>query len=291
MTGNAAIQAAQRAKDLLAQAAAEKLEVPASRLVFADRRVYDAENPEKTMSFVDAVWLAESKFGTLGTTGSYTPPKAPGKFKGSGVGPSPTYSYCAAVAEVDVNPETGWVKVDRVWMAHGGGQAINPLLVIGQVEGSIYMGLGEALMEEMTYRGNRNVVHKFPSFLEYKSPTTKEMCDVITYLVDDDEREANAPFGGKEAGQGPLLPIPPVIANAVYDAVGVRIDEVPITPDKVLKAIRAKAKGQEGRYGPTVFPQCAMPAPIIVPTPEEGGTGKAIEREPAKAALVGAEKG
>jgi CO/xanthine dehydrogenase Mo-binding subunit len=283
MTGNAAIQAAERAKKLLAEAVAEKLEVPASRLVFSDRRVFDFENPEKSMSFVDAVWLAEAKFGTLGSTGSYTPPKAPGKFKGAGVGPSPTYSYCAAVAEVDVNPDTGIVVVERIWMAHGGGQAINPVLVLGQVEGSIYMGLGEALMEEMTYRGNRNVVHKFPSFLEYKSPTTMEMCDVVTYLVDDDEREPNAPFGGKEAGQGPLLPVPPAIANAVYDAVGVRIDEVPITPEKVLKAIRQKAKGLEGRYGPTTFPSCEMPAPVVVPTPEEGGDGKSIEREPALA--------
>jgi hypothetical protein len=135
----------------------------------------------------------------------------------------------------------------------------------------------------MTYRGNRNVVHKFPSFLEYKSPTTLEMCDVITYLVDDDEREKNAPFGAKEAGQGPLLPVPPAIANAIYDAVGVRIDEVPITPDKVLKAIRAKAKGQEGRYGPTSFPSIPMPEPIRVATPWEGGTGDAIKREPALA--------
>lgn len=283
MTGNAAIQAAERARDLLAQAAAEKLEVPAERLVFADRRVADLEDPEKGMSFVDAVWLAEAKFGTLGTTGSYTPPKAPGKFKGSGVGPSPTYSYCCAVAEVDVNPETGWVKVDRIWMAHGGGQAINPVLVMGQVEGSVYMGLGEAMMEEMTYRGNRNVVHKFPSFLEYKTPTTHEMCDVITYLVEDDEQETSAPFGGKEAGQGPLLPVPPAVANAIYDAVGVRIDEVPITPDKVLQAIRAKAKGEEGRYGPLTFPSVPMPDPIHVPTPWQAGTGAAVRREPAMA--------
>jgi CO/xanthine dehydrogenase Mo-binding subunit len=233
------------------------------------------------MTFVEAVWLAEAKFGTLGTTGSYTPPKAPGKFKGSGVGPSPAYSYSVAVAEVEVNPETGIVVVPRIWIAHDGGQAINPALVMGQVEGSVYMGLGEALMEEMTYRGNRNVVHKFPSFLEYKSPTTMEMCDVITYLVEDPE--SNGPFGAKEAGQGPLLPVPPAIANAIYDAVGVRIDEVPITPDKVLKAIRAKAKGQEGRYGPTVFPHCDMPEAIYVPTPQEGGDGKAVERQPVLA--------
>ncbi len=96
--------------------------------------------------------------------------------------------------------------------------------------------------------------------------------------MEDDERDANAPFGGKEAGQGPLLPVPPAIANAIYDAVGVRIDEVPITPDKVLRAIRAKAKGQEGRVGPTVFPHCELPPPIYVPTPAQGGDGKAIER-------------
>ena len=281
MTGNAAIQAAERAKELLSQAVAEKLEVPAARLCFADRRVFDVENPEKGMSFVDAVWLAETKFGTLGTVGSYKPPAARGKFKGSGIGPSPAYSYTAAVAEVDVNPETGVVAVPRIWIAHDIGQSINPVLVMGQVEGSVYMGLGEALMEEMAYRGNRNVVQKAPSFLEYKSPTTLEMCDIVTYLVGDGD--SNGPFGAKEAGQGPQLPVAPAIANAIYDAVGVRIDEVPITPDKVLKAIRAKAKGQEGRYGPTRFPHCDMPTPIFVPTPAEGGDGKPVEREPAQA--------
>src|SRR5215469_8822029 len=117
MTGNAAIQAAERAKELLSQAVREKLEVPAERLCFADRRVYDVENPDKGMSFVDAVWLAESKFGSLGTMGSYKPPATKGKFKGSGIGPSPTYSYTAAVAEVDVNPETGIVTVPRMWIA------------------------------------------------------------------------------------------------------------------------------------------------------------------------------
>jgi 4-hydroxybenzoyl-CoA reductase subunit alpha len=281
MTGNAAIQAAERAKQLLIQAVSAKLDIPADRLLFADRRVFDRENPEKGMTFVEAVWLAETQFGTLGTVGSYKPAAAPGKFKGSGVGPSPAYSYSAAVAEVEVNPETGIVAVPRIWIAHDIGQCINPVLAIGQIEGSVYMGLGEALMEEMTYRGNRNVVHKFPSFLEYKSPTTMEMCDVVTYLIENPDD--NGPFGAKEAGQGPQLPVPPAIANAIYDAVRVRIDEVPITPDKVLKAIRAKAKGQEGRYGPTVFPHCDMPASIFVPTPEEGGDGKAVQRQPVLA--------
>ncbi len=281
MTGNAAIQAAERAKAMLVQAVSAKLEVPADRLLLADRRVFDSENPEKGVTFVEAVWLAEAKFGTLGTVGSYTPARVPGKFKGSTIGPSPAYSYSAAVVEVEVNPETGIVLIPRIWIGHDVGQCINPVLAMGQIEGSVYMGLGEAMMEEMAYRGNRNMVQKFPSFLEYKSPTTMEMSDVITYLIEDPD--PNGPFGAKEAGQGPQLPVAPAIANAIYDAVGVRIDEVPLTPDKVLKAIRAKAKGQEGRYGPTVFPRCDMPASIFVPTPGEGGDGKAVERQPVLA--------
>jgi 4-hydroxybenzoyl-CoA reductase subunit alpha len=279
MTGNAAIEAAERARHMLREAVSAKLEVPGERLSFADRRVFDTENPEKGISFVDAVWLAEEKYGTLGATGSYKPPAAPGKYKGSTIGPSPAFSCTATVAEVEVNPETGIIVVQRIWIAHDIGQAINPVLAVGQIEGCVYMGLGEALMEEMTYRGNRNLVHKFPSFLEYKSPTTLEMCDVFTYLIE--EPDANGPFGAKEVGQGPQLPVPPAITNAVYDAVGVRIDEIPMTPDKVLKAIRAKAKGQEGRYGPSAFPTCPMPAATVVPTPFQGGDGKAIEREPA----------
>src|SRR6185503_13074316 len=133
------------------------------------------QDPGHAVDFAEAVQLAEAKFGTIGTVGSYTPPQSAAKYKGGGVGPSPAYSYSAAIAEVDVDPATGIVTVERIWIAHDIGQSINPALVMGQVEGSVYMGLGEALMEEMTYRGNRNVVHKFPSLLEYKSPTTMEM--------------------------------------------------------------------------------------------------------------------
>src|SRR5215471_15235023 len=253
MTGNAAVQAAERARELLARAAAEKLRVPEDRVVFADGRVFDASDPGQGMHFPEAVVLAESKFGTLGTVGSYTPRPSAGHFRGAGVGPSPAYSYSAAVVEVDVDPDTGIYTVPKVWIAHDVGKCINPVLVVGQVEGSVYMGLGEAMMEEMAYRGNanNNVVHKFPSLLEYKSPTTKEMPEVATFLVEDPDR--NGPFGAKEVGQGPLLPIPPAVANALYDAVGVRVDEIPVTPEKVLKALKAKAQGKPARYGPAKF--------------------------------------
>lgn len=276
MTGNAAIQAAERARELLTVAVAEKLSVPLENLSFAEARVFDVENPETGVTFAEAVVLAETKFGTIGTVGSYTPPRSPGKFKGAGVGPSPAYSYSAAIAEVDVDAETGIVTVERIYIGHDIGRSINPVLVMGQVEGSVYMGLGEALMEEMTYRANRNVVHKFPSLLEYKSPTTLEMCDCITYLIED--ADPNGPFGAKEVGQGPLLPVMPAVANAVYDAVGVRIDEVPITPEKVLTALRDKAKGRDARFGPKSVPDVEWPQPLKVLTPAEGGDGKEMPR-------------
>src|SRR5215475_14440924 len=276
MTGNAAVQAAERARELLTLAVAEKLSVPIENVSFAERRAFDVENPEIGVSFAEAVVLAESKFGTIGTVGSYTPPPSAAKYKGSGVGPSPAYSYSAAVVEVDVDPDTGIAVVERCWIAHDIGRSINPVLVLGQVEGSVYMGLGEALMEEMAYRGNRNVVHKFPSMLEYKSPTTMEMCDVKTYLIEDPD--PNGPFGAKEVGQGPLLPVPPAVANAVYNAVGVRIDEVPITPEKVLKALREKERGRSNRFGPNSVPPVAWPEPLKVLTPAEGGDGSEMPR-------------
>jgi 4-hydroxybenzoyl-CoA reductase alpha subunit len=275
MTGNAALQAAERARELIVGALAEKWKIPVVRIALADGCALDVEDPQRSIPFAEAVVVAEAKDGTIGTVGSYTPPASPGRYKGAGVGPSPAYSYSAAVVEVTVDPETGETKVEEVWIAHDIGRAINPVVAIGQVEGSVYMGLGEALMEEMTYRGNRNVVHRHPSLLEYKSPTTHEMCPVHTFLVEDPD--PNGPFGAKEVGQGPLLPIPPAVVNAIHDAVGVRIDEVPVTPQKVLAALKRKAKGEEAREGPKGVPEFAWPEPVRVPPPDGGGDGRAVD--------------
>jgi len=281
MSGNAALQAAERARDMIVGPVAQHLNIPPSRVVFAEGRVFDSENPDHGISFAEAVQYTEATVGTVGTVGSYTPPRSPGRYRGAGVGPSPAYSYSAAVAEVEVDVDTGMVVVPRIWVGHDVGQCINPTTVIGQVEGGVYMGLGEALMEEMVYRRQRNLVHRIPSLLEYKSPTTLEMCDVITYLVTDPD--PNGPFGAKEVGQGPLLPVMPAVANALFDAVGVRIDEVPITPEKIRRAIIAKTKGQEGRYGPDRFPSVPWGEPTTVPPPWEGGDGRAIDAEPTPA--------
>jgi 4-hydroxybenzoyl-CoA reductase subunit alpha len=286
MAGNAAIQGAERAKAMLAEAVATRLEVPIERLRFADNRVFDSAAPERGVTFPEAVCLAEARFGTIGTVGSYTPPKSPALYKGGGVGPSPTYSYSAAVIEVEVNPTTGWITVPKIWIAHDIGRALNPALARGQVEGGVYMGLGEALMEEQEFRRlpkklSHALVHKFPSILEYKSPTSLDMPEIVTELIE--EPDPRGPFGAKEVGQGPLLPIMPAVANAVYDAVGVRIDEVPITPEKIMKALAEKKAGRAARFGPDHFPEVNWPEALRVPPPWEGGDGNAVNDVPRPA--------
>jgi 4-hydroxybenzoyl-CoA reductase alpha subunit len=262
MTGNAAIAAARKLRALILGAAAKKLGVPVETLRAAGGCV-------GSLSFAEAAVLAEAEHGTLGSVGSYTPPRSVARWKGAGVGPTPTYSYSACVVEVSADRETGLVRVDKVWIAHDVGRSINPLLVVGQVEGSVYMGLGEALMEEQAFRRGR---HKIPSLLEYKSPTTLEMPPVESILVETLDPEG--PYGAKECGQGPLLPVIPAVANALADALGVRVDEVPITPEKVMQAL-------EGRYRGVRMPDFAYPPTVVVPPLEAAAPARAPEVDPA----------
>jgi 4-hydroxybenzoyl-CoA reductase alpha subunit len=259
MAGNAAKVAAERVRERIASAAAKALRCDADELIWRDRSVFRRDRPEDGIAFAQAVQLAEAEGGVVTGSGSYTPPKLAGPYKGSGVGPSPAYSYSAAVVEVDCDVKTGEVRVPEVWIAHDIGRAINPVLVEGQVEGSVYMALGEALMEEQTFRLG---LHKFPSLLEYKSPTAAETPIMHTYLIETIDREG--PFGAKEAGQGPLLPVIPAVANAVYNALGVRIDEIPITPDKVLKALNERSR----RVGPKSVPAFEFPPVIRADVPD-----------------------
>jgi 4-hydroxybenzoyl-CoA reductase alpha subunit len=264
MTGNAAISAAEPLKNMILSAAAEQLDVSPTRLEMADNHVTSVDDPSVGLSFEEAAQLAEATYGTLGSVGSYTPPRRGGRFKGAGVGPSPAYSYSACVVEVTCDLETGQFTVDKLWLAHDVGKAINPMLVIGQLEGSVYMGLGEATMEEQVFRRG---LHKIPSMLDYKSPTIFETPEIESYLIETHDPEG--PYGAKEAGQGPLLPVPPAVANAIYNATGVRVDELPISPEKVLKGLNEKARGRAARVGPDEVPHLEYPDPVRVDPPEE----------------------
>jgi 4-hydroxybenzoyl-CoA reductase alpha subunit len=259
MCGVAAIQAAGKLRQAIAEAVAKKLEVQPDAIAARDRKVGVPDDWDAAINFADAVALAEAMHGVLAFPGSYAPPKRAGKYKGGGVGPSPCYSYSAAVVELTVDEETGEIALDDVWIAHDVGRALNPLLVEGQVEGSVYMGIGEALMEAQVFRKG---LHKTPSLLEYKSPTSLDTPEIHTTLVETDDPEG--PFGAKEAGQGPLLPVIPAIANAIYHAVGVRVDEVPISPDKVLKGIDLRRQGKPARIGPSTLPLFTWKEPLTV---------------------------
>jgi 4-hydroxybenzoyl-CoA reductase alpha subunit len=269
MTGNAALQAARKLRALLLGAAAKKLAVPAERLRAAGGRIVFRDDPSRSLAFADAAVLAEAEHGTLGAVGSYTPPRSVARWKGAGVGPTPTYSYSACVVELSADRETGVIRVDKVWIAHDVGRSINPLLVIGQVEGSVYMGLGEVLMEEQVFRRG---LHKIPSMLEYKSPTTLEMPPVESILVETLDPEG--PYGAKECGQGPLLPVIPAVANALFDALGVHVSELPITPEKVMAAL-------EQRYRAPQMPAFTYPPTVVVPPLPAAQPARAPDVDPA----------
>jgi CO/xanthine dehydrogenase Mo-binding subunit len=241
MAGNAVLDAARKMKEQIFEAVAAKMQIPADRLEASWRQIYDVDDRTRSVTFEEACIIAESAYGTLGSTGSYKPPHLAGNYKGSGVGPSPAYSYTACVAQVDVDAETGNLTVEKLWLAHDCGRALNPLNVEGQIEGSAYMGLGEALFEESAFRGS---LHRKPSLLEYRLPTFLDMPPVESIIVE--APDAEGPYGAKEAGEGPLNPVPPAIANAVYDAIGVRFDATPITPDKILRAISQRDRAAAG---------------------------------------------
>jgi len=199
------------------------------------------EGPKDSMTFEEAVVAAIDFHGALTGTGSYAPPPEArgGKHKGAGVGPSPAYSYSAQVAEVSVDEETGEVTVHKVWAAHDCGRALNPVAVEGQIIGSVWMGMGQALTEEMVWKDGMLMN---PGLLEYRSPSAVESPEIEPIIVESIDPEG--PFGAKECSEGSLAATIPAIANAIYDAVGIRLHESPFTPERVLAALRAKKKAK-----------------------------------------------
>lgn len=241
MAGNAARQAAHKLRRLVLEAAAERLGVPASRLVVFGGFVHVVDEPTTGMSFAEAVQVAEARHGVLSAHGSYTPPKLASGYKGSTVGVSPAYSYSACIAEVLVDLETYQPTVERLWVAHDCGKAINPAAVEGQIEGGALMGVGEALFEAHLLDGG---IHRGPSLLDYKVPTIQDTPEVSVFVVETLDEEG--PYGAKEAGEGPIAAVVPAIANAVAHATGVRADDVPITPAKIVRALREARRRSGG---------------------------------------------
>jgi len=237
MNGNACLAAVKQVKEKLLAAVAEKFEVAPS-MVFVSRGFLCMKGQEdRAIPIDEAIRLAEAKFGTIGAVGSYTaPPGLGGNYRGGTIGASPAYSFTAHVAEVSVDENTGVVTVVKVWCAHDCGKAICPSLVVGQIEGSVYMGVAEVLFEEhfVDERG----LHHGPNLLDYRIPTSLDVSEIDAMLVESIDPEG--PLGAKEAGEGPLHSSIPAVVNAVYDAIGVRFDSLPLSPDRVLRGIRSR---------------------------------------------------
>ncbi len=244
MAGNAVKMAAAEVKAKLLEVAARRLEREASALAAKNGRIYAAAEPDVGLDWAEAGRIAFGVSGPVVGTGHYRPPEAlGGGFKGSTVGTSPAYSFSTAVCEVSVDLETGYVKVERFLDFGDSGTVINPVTFHGQVEGSIIMGVGETLMED-TVIGPDGVILN-PDLHGYLIPTIGDAPEIRSVAVES--YEPNGPYGAKEVGEGSLVPILGAIANAIYDACGVRVTELPITPEKILAGLKRTSHGSDSR--------------------------------------------
>ncbi len=232
MAGNAAKMAAENLKNEIVKAISAKNEVSEEELNFSGDKIFT--NDKKTdLTWNEAIDIATANRGAITVSGKYISPKLGGDFKGSGAGLSPSYSFGAVVAEVNVDIETGLVKVLNIWGAHDCGKAINPLAVEGQLEGSWHMGMGQAMSEQLKYF-NGLILNS--NFLDYKIPTSLDTPAIHSNIIETEDPEG--PFGAKECGEGALHPVIPAIANAIFDAVGVRITKLPISAEDILQKMK-----------------------------------------------------
>ena len=210
------------------------------------------DNPEsEKMTFKEASRMAFLERGTIVGTGKYKPVFLGGRHKGAAVGTSPAYGCSAQVAEVSVDMGTGMVSVEAITDAHDCGKAINTKSVEQQMEGSIHMGIGETLTEEVLFNEKGEVVNS--DLAEYKMLTAVDMPRIKVIVVESDE--PNGPYGAKEVGEGCIMPCIPAIVNAVYNATGVRFNQFPLTPERVFEGLQAKKeKEAAGDMSPLSYP-------------------------------------
>jgi len=238
MAGNAAKDAAENLKKEIIAAIVNSKEIDSKELNFSEGKVF-SNDKTVDLTWNEAIEVLTAKRGAVSVSGKYISPKLGGDFKGAGAGLSPSYSFGACIAEVSVDKDTGYVKVLNIWGAHDCGKAINPLAVEGQLEGSWHMGMGQAMTEQMKYFNGLLVNN---NFLDYKIPTSLDTPDIHTNIIETIDPEG--PFGAKECGEGAIHPVIPAIANAVYNATGVRITKLPINPEDILRGLKEKNTSQ-----------------------------------------------
>lgn len=250
-SGYAIKVAAEEINQKLKEIAGGMLGCRADQLTIKDRKIYSMFEPKKTIEWEKVVQVAVNSVGALTGIGHFSPARRKGidlisgnRVQGANIGHSPTFGFSCQVHEVEVDVETGRIYVKKVTEAGDMGTPVNPMSAEGQVEGSIVFNMGGCLYENMLLDENGRLLN--PNFHDYKCPTAMEMPEMDTNIVES--YDPTAPFGVKETGEGAVQPTFPAIANAIYDAIGVRFYKVPITPEDVLKALKEK-KEKEANCG------------------------------------------
>jgi len=236
MGGHAVARAGEAVVDKMRPYAAAMLGCNEADVVARDARMWD-RTFRQSVAWEEVARKYFNDNGPLVGTGCYKPPEGlGGDFKGGTVGTSPAYSFGSAVCEVSVDLETGKVKIERFTDYHDCGTPINPQAVHGQVEGAVVMGAGEAIMEDVQFDARGRILN--PNLHGYLTMTIKDAPDIFSGLVDS--YEPRGPFGAKEIGEGSTLPVLGAVAHAIANATGVWIKDLPITPEKILRALREK---------------------------------------------------
>jgi CO/xanthine dehydrogenase Mo-binding subunit len=241
VTGNAARLAAEKVKLMLFDVAAPLLGVKPNQLEAMDHKIVVKGFPQRNMHIGDVANHARTVTGEPPIGSASFNPATVALDPETGQGkPFGTYVYATQIAEVEVDDETGDVEILRIVASHDCGTPINPMLVEGQVEGGISMGIGFALQEEILF--NDKGVQMNPNLTNYIMPTSLDMPEIEVDIVDN--YDPSGPFGAKGVGEPTLVPTAACILNAIYDAVGVRITSLPATAEKVFNAIQAKRNSE-----------------------------------------------
>lgn len=237
MVGNAAIEAATKLKTILIAAAARKLDANPEN-VDCDGEIFRVAGQDPGLSFSEVVKAALVDTGPITVQGAFTSPAefmGDRKVRGSAIGATMGFCYAAQVVECSVDEVTGKVTAHKVWVAVDVGRAINPLAVEGQIQGGVWMGMGQAMSEETRFDQGR-MMHA--NILDYRVPTMAESPDIEVFIVES--IDPNGPFGAKEASEGMLAGFLPAVMDALHEAAGIRPYALPLTPERVAELLDAR---------------------------------------------------
>jgi CO/xanthine dehydrogenase Mo-binding subunit len=242
MGGNGVLAAAEDAFNQLAGVAAEMLETQPGDIESRQGKFFASRTPERHLSFTEVA--AQATIARHGApvvgTGFYEPPTVLPDPQTKYGNISPAYPFACQIAEVEVDPDTGQVTVTNFVAAHDVGRAINPMATDGQIRGGVTQGLGWTLMEDMTYENGRIIN---PDFVDYIVPSALDVPDIKPILVEP--IEPNGPYGAKGIGEPALNPTMAAITNAIYNATGVRVKELPVSPEKLKAELNKNRKPTE----------------------------------------------